>query len=38
MLMLSAGRRIIVFVLVGGHGITEPDRQSELADGYWPRR
>jgi hypothetical protein len=33
MLVLSAGRRIIMLVLVGGHGIREPDRQSELADG-----
>jgi hypothetical protein len=37
MLVISAGRRIIMIVLVCRHGITEPDRQSELADGWRAR-
>lgn len=33
MFMISAGRRIIVIVLVYGHDLTKPDGQSKLADG-----
>jgi hypothetical protein len=33
MLVISAGRRIIMLMLVTGWRVTDRDRQSELADG-----